>query len=160
MTLQLGQEVTRIARIIFCGLRKRWERDGGPGRRVTSGFVATSESAELNVPEISDPALSEYWPSERRAILVHRFFLGLELKRPIPLGEAVRSWEVGPADAWRTRKARHDCARQKAEISRHKWNMSARFGRDVGWEAAAEDWVLHHAAKWRRWWEQQPESGA
>ena len=34
------------------------------------------------------------------------------------------------------------------EISRHKWLESEIVGYDVGFEAAAEDWLKNHAAAW------------
>jgi hypothetical protein len=36
------------------------------------------------------------------------------------------------------------------EIERHKYFLSEKRGHDVGWELAARDWELHHAARWRR----------
>ena len=45
-----------------------------------------------------------------------------------------------------------------SEIERHKYFLSQKFGQDIGWEAAAKDWVEHHAREWRDWWEQQPEA--
>ena len=35
-----------------------------------------------------------------------------------------------------------------AEINRHKWLESEIAGYDVGFEAAAEDWLKNHAAAW------------
>ena len=34
------------------------------------------------------------------------------------------------------------------EINRHKWLESEIAGYDIGFEAAAEDWLKHHAAVW------------
>ena len=34
------------------------------------------------------------------------------------------------------------------EISRHKWLESEIAGYDIGFEAAAEDWLKKHAAAW------------
>lgn len=34
------------------------------------------------------------------------------------------------------------------EINRHKWLESEIAGFDIGFEAAAEDWLKHHAAVW------------
>jgi hypothetical protein len=34
------------------------------------------------------------------------------------------------------------------EINRHKWLESEIAGYDVGFEAAAEDWLKNHAAVW------------
>jgi hypothetical protein len=37
-----------------------------------------------------------------------------------------------------------------AEIHRHKWLVSEREGRDVGFERALTEWVEEHRPKWRR----------
>ncbi len=34
------------------------------------------------------------------------------------------------------------------EITRHKWLESEIAGYDIGFEAAAEDWLKNHAAAW------------
>ena len=84
----------------------------------------------------------------------------MEKKRKISLGEAVESWEDGPSKSWRKDKMKRDGRKQLNEIERHKYLLSEKCGHDVGWETAALDWVQHHAADWRRWWEEQPGSGA
>ena len=104
--------------------------------------------------------LVRYWPSERRAILAHRFFLSVEIKREATLEESVGSWESGACMAWRRDKMRRDGLQQLREIERHKYLVSQRLGYDIGAEAAAKDWIENHAAAWREWWELQPESGA
>ena len=109
---------------------------------------------------LCSPLFANYWPSEKRAILVHRFFLALERKHDVPLEEAVRSWEAGPAKQWRSEKMRRDAREQLREIERHKYHLSQKAGYDVGWERAAQDWVEKHAGDWRSWWEGQPEAGA
>ena len=35
-----------------------------------------------------------------------------------------------------------------AEIDRHKWFASEKAGYDIGFEAAAEDWLKHFAEAW------------
>ena len=37
------------------------------------------------------------------------------------------------------------------EIRRHKWLESEIVGYDIGFEAAAEDWLKKHAAAWIRY---------
>lgn len=37
------------------------------------------------------------------------------------------------------------------EITRHKWLESEIAGYDIGFEAAAEDWLKRHAAAWVRY---------
>lgn len=119
---------------------------------------SASEIREIEL--LSQPMLKKYWPSERRAVLVHRFYLSLELKREATLEETVRSWESGICLAWRRDKMRRDGQEQLKEIEKHKYFLSQRLGHDAGWEAAARDWIEHHAAAWREWWEEQPNSGA
>lgn len=114
----------------------------------------------LEIEILNDPLLAKYWPSERRAILAHRFFLSLDLKREATLQETLRSWEAGACVPWRRDKMRRDGQQQIREIERHKYLVSQKLGYDVGAETAATDWIEHHAAAWREWWEMQPESGA
>jgi hypothetical protein len=108
--------------------------------------------------ELSDPILTHYSPSERRAILVHRYFLGIEMRRQPSLSDTVRSWETTFARPWRRQKALRDVAAQLREIEHHKYHLSEKAGRDIGWEAAAVDWIQTHACAWRNWWESQPGS--
>jgi hypothetical protein len=39
---------------------------------------------------------------------------------------------------------------ERAEILRHKWIESEKAGRDIGFEAALIDWIVHYRAGWRR----------
>ena len=39
---------------------------------------------------------------------------------------------------------------ERQEILRHKWFLSEKVGKDVGFEQALLDWVRHHRAKWKR----------
>ncbi len=41
---------------------------------------------------------------------------------------------------------------ERDEIMRHKWLLSERAGRDVGFSAAAYDWIVNHRAAWRLAW--------
>ena len=82
-------------------------------------------------------------------------------RQPSPKGlveVTVDSWESELSQAWRRKKMRRDTQRQMIEIERHKYFLSEKYGRDVGWEAAAADWVTKHARTWREWWETQPEA--
>jgi hypothetical protein len=117
-----------------------------------------SELREIEL--LSHPLLVKYWPSERRAILAHRFFLSVEIKREASLDECVKSWESGACGPWRRDKMRRDGQQQLKEIERHKYLVSQKLGYDIGAEAAAKDWIENHAGPWREWWELQPESGA
>jgi hypothetical protein len=37
---------------------------------------------------------------------------------------------------------------ERGHILRNKWYLSERIGRDVGFEAALMDWVVHHREDW------------
>lgn len=39
--------------------------------------------------------------------------------------------------------------REREEILRHKWFMSEREGRDVGFERALLDWNVYHRFNWK-----------
>jgi len=43
-----------------------------------------------------------------------------------------------------------DYLAERTEILAHKWNLSEREGRDVGFEAALMDWAQHHRTAWRK----------
>lgn len=109
---------------------------------------------------LSDPLLHSFPPSERRAILVHKYFLGIENGSDPGLAHAVASWERKHARAWRETKMESDFQAQLCEIEKHRHYLSEGAGHDVGWEFALRDWMREHAHGWREWWEQQRESGA
>jgi len=44
----------------------------------------------------------------------------------------------------------HEFKAELEQIQRHKWLVSERAGRDVGFERALTDWARHHRAEWRR----------
>ncbi len=111
-------------------------------------------------PDYEDPLLARYLPSERRAILVHRYFLGIEYGLDPGLPAAIASWEGGVAADWRRKKMHADRVAQMTEVSRHRSQLSSTNGRDVGWEEALWDWVQHHAESWRHRWEATPAAGA
>ena len=39
---------------------------------------------------------------------------------------------------------------EREEIQRHKWFESQKAGRDIGFEQALVNWVVHHRAQWRK----------
>ncbi len=43
-----------------------------------------------------------------------------------------------------------DYLAERSEILAHKWNLSEKAGRDIGFEAALLDWAQHHRAAWRK----------
>lgn len=38
---------------------------------------------------------------------------------------------------------------EREEILRHKWVESEKAGRDIGFEQALVNWLVHHRANWR-----------
>jgi hypothetical protein len=127
-----------------------------PPKRTCGPSQTEIQEIEL----LQHAVLAPYWPSERRAIVVHKFYLSIEKRSEASIEEAVKSWETGVGTPWRRAKMRRDGLAQFREIERHKFLVSQTVGRDIGWEVAAKDWVEKHAAAWRAWWETQPESGA
>jgi hypothetical protein len=57
--------------------------------------------------------------------------------------------ETGPEGLGKTRFYQAFCA-EKEEILRHKWIQSEKAGRDIGFEAALIEWIVHHRTAWRR----------
>ncbi len=127
-------------------------------RSTTLGSPAAEHDHSAQESFLKDDRIAGYWPSERRAMLVHRFYLVSKFRREVSVEETLTSWESGGAKDWRKKKMRRDTQRQMREIERHKYFLSQHEGADVGWEAAASDWVARHSADWRDWWEQQPDS--
>lgn len=39
---------------------------------------------------------------------------------------------------------------EREELLRHKWVLSEKAGKDVGFEAALVDWAFNHRAVWRK----------
>ena len=39
---------------------------------------------------------------------------------------------------------------ERDEILRHKWIESEKAGRDIGFDTALIDWLVHHRAGWHR----------
>jgi hypothetical protein len=54
-----------------------------------------------------------------------------------------------PQSFVKTRLYQAFCA-EKTEILRHKWIESEKAGRDIGFDAALIDWMVHHHSTWRR----------
>ncbi len=111
-------------------------------------------------PDFQNPALSRYLPSERRAILVHRYFLGIERGADPGLVAAIESWESGVADEWRRKKMHADRVAQMTEIDRYRSELSAIQGREVDWNEAVWHWAQHRAEQWRQSWERTVAAGA
>jgi hypothetical protein len=39
---------------------------------------------------------------------------------------------------------------ERDEILKHKWIESEKAGRDIGYDQALMNWVVHHRAQWRK----------
>ena len=105
-----------------------------------------------------NPLLKDYWPSERRAIVAFHLHIRQKSDAEMDITTSITLWESGGGFPWRREKMRVDGQRQLKEIEIHKYFLSQEKGFDVGWDFAALDWIQTHAAKWRIWWENQPES--
>ena len=122
---------------------------------LSTGRAAAPRCLPDREGELSEreSGLARYGYGERKAILDHRFFLSIEFQREATFDETIRSWESGVCVPWRREKMRRDRIAQLKEIERHKYYLSMQCGYDIGPEAAADDWIQHHAAPWREWWE-------
>ncbi len=107
-----------------------------------------------------NPLLDAYWPSERRAIIVHKYYLGLERGYDPSLAEAIESWEERFAARWRERKLRHDAEVQLREIEAYRERLCQEHSRDVDFNEAARNWIEHYEATWRERWEESTCAGA
>ncbi len=47
---------------------------------------------------------------------------------------------------------------EREEIARHKWLLSEKVGHDIGFNAAAYDWIAKHRTAWRKAWRAQHRS--
>jgi len=106
------------------------------------------------------PRLSCYWPSEQRAIIVHKYFLGIERGTDPSIEDAIESWEERHAHDWRCAKMRRDAEAQLAQIDAHRDRMSRDLNRPVSFSEAARDWVHNYESNWRTRWEQTELAGA
>jgi hypothetical protein len=106
---------------------------------------------------LAHPRLARYSPSERRAILCHHAYLA-SLRPGLDVEASAATWEAGACHLWRREKMRRDCQEQLQQIEVHRQQLGRALKREVNPEFAARDWILKHAAAWRVWWEQQPES--
>ncbi len=104
--------------------------------------------------------LNQYRPSEYRAILVHKYYLGIERGYDPSFEEAIESWEQNHADDWRQQKMRRDVQAQIGEIDAYRDRVSKERGVTVQWEDAAKEWVNTREAKWRDQWEASSYAGA
>ena len=43
-----------------------------------------------------------------------------------------------------------ECLAEREEIRRHRWLESEKAGRDIGFESALVNWLVHHRTQWWR----------
>ncbi len=99
--------------------------------------------------ELANPMLAVYEMPERRAILVHKYFLGIELACDPGIQAAIYSWERRCARQWRSERQMTDAHEQIVHIDEHRRLLNDKAGEEVSWESAAHDWITNHAAGWR-----------
>ena len=108
---------------------------------------------------VMEPSLEGYRPSEVRALMEHKYFLGIERGYDPPIEEVIASWEARYAMDWRCKKMRHDAEVQVREIQAFQDRMSAERGKPVTFREAARQWVEQCECEWRRNWEACRSSG-
>jgi hypothetical protein len=93
---------------------------------------------------------NRYSPAERKAIIDHKYLLGIDMHCDPGLGKAVESWERNYALQWRSQQMRHDAEAQIAEIESYRHELMLRLGREVDFNEAARQWVDRWGEAWRR----------
>lgn len=95
----------------------------------------------------TDSMLDGFSPCERHAILVHKYFLGIEWGRDPGLEEAIQHWKQYYERAWLDRVHRRAIDEQINAIRAHQIEQNSDF------ETAAQEWIGKYATEWRQWWE-------
>ncbi len=44
----------------------------------------------------------------------------------------------------------HEFLAEREEIMKHKWFQSEAAGKDIGFDMALMDWMVHHRASWKK----------
>lgn len=91
--------------------------------------------------------LKSFSPCEYQAILVHKYFLGIQWHKDPTLSEAIDDWKKHYANEWQSRIHRKATKRQLAEIQRYQ------FAHQLDFKVAAKEWIAKYAEQWRIWWE-------
>lgn len=104
-------------------------------------------------------SLTGYLPSEVRALLEHKYFLGIERGYDPPIEEVIASWESRFATDWRAKKMRRDAEVQVREIESYRQLLATERGAAVTFREAARIWVDKCECEWRRCWEASTASG-
>jgi hypothetical protein len=101
----------------------------------------------------ANSSLAGYLPSEVRALMEHKYFLGIERGYDPPIEEVIASWEARFASDWRSRKMRRDAEVQVREIEAYRSRLAGERGEAVTFREAARLWVERCECEWRRCWE-------
>ena len=96
--------------------------------------------------------------AERHAIEQHQAVLSVQHGREVPLADALDDWLTHWSQQWREERQANMLAMEREEILRHKWLESEKQKRDVGSDAVF-DWIRRYAASWRKWFEDNYDSG-
>jgi hypothetical protein len=104
-------------------------------------------------------SLEGYRPSEVRALMEHKYFLGIERGYDPSIEEVIASWEARYASDWRAKKMRHDAEVQVREIQDFQARLASERGQSVTFREAAQQWVEQCECEWRRNWEAGRSSG-
>ncbi len=55
-----------------------------------------------------------------------------------------------PGDFFKNSVLYREFLAEREEILRHKWIESEKSGKDIGFERALLDWILHHRSTWKK----------
>ena len=121
----------------------------GGGRCVPGSYV----KVDVAMAVATDCLLDGYRPSEIRALMEHKYYLGIERGYDPPLEEVIASWECFYAGDWRNRKMRRDAEVQVREIEAYREKMIAERGGPVTFREAAKAWIEQCECGWREAWE-------
>jgi len=88
-------------------------------------------------------------PSELKAIEEHKYFLSLERKGEVSIGEAIEDFLARFAEDWRREKFRRDHQDQISAIEEHRRARSLEEGRELERSVVAAEWCQKYAGIWR-----------
>jgi len=121
--------------------------------KACSGAWAERIAEMINMAVTVNSSLDGFHPSEIRALMEHKYFLGIERGYDPPIEEVIVSWETRFARDWRAMKMRRDAEAQVREIEAFRDRLSADRGMPVTFREAAQVWVEEFECEWRRCWE-------
>ncbi len=95
--------------------------------------------------------LDDFPEAERRAVLVHKWFLSERVGHDVGEEFAIHDWLDNYATEWRRHRLEIELDQQKREMEKHRWLESEKAHRDLGTDAY-RDWIIRYAAAWRAWY--------